>query len=55
VRGDLTVRQVSPQVSVEVVAVVQRLHERAAHPVKDALAVLALPRSTYFDWSRIGG
>ena len=34
---------------------VQRLHERASYPVKQALSVLALPRSTYFDWARTGG
>ena len=39
----------------EVVAVVQRLHDRAEYPVKQALTVLALPRSTYFDWARTGG
>ena len=48
-------RQVSPQVSGEVVAVVQRLQNRAEYPVKDSLTVLALPRSTYFDWARTGG
>lgn len=48
-------RQVSPQVSSEVVEVVQRLHGRADFPVKEALSVLALPRSTYFDWARLGG
>ena len=41
--------------SAEVVAVVQRLHARAEFPVKQALTVLGLPRSTYFDWSRTGG
>lgn len=45
----------SPQISAEVVEVVQRLHERAECPVKQALSVLALPRSTYFDWARSGG
>ena len=45
----------SPQVSGEVVAVVQRLQDRAAYPVKQSLSVLALPRSTYFDWARTGG
>lgn len=48
-------RQVSPQVSVEVVSVVQRLHDRASFAVKESLTILALPRSTYFDWARIGG
>lgn len=34
---------------------VQRLRVRASFPVKQALAVLALPRSTFFDWSRVKG
>lgn len=34
---------------------VNRLRERASFPVKSALAVLGLPRSTYFDWAKMGG
>ena len=45
----------SPQVSLEVVSTVQRLRERAEYPVKTALAVLGLPRSTYFGWAALEG
>lgn len=36
-------------------ATVRHLHERAEFPVKTALSVLGLPRSTFFDWSRLDG
>ncbi len=51
----MTAGHVSPQITAEVVATVARLHDRAGYPVKQALRVLALPRSTYFDWARGGG
>ena len=51
--GDLTQKHVSPQVSVEVVATIRRLSDRADFPVKTALSVICLPRSTYFDWERL--
>lgn len=34
---------------------VRRLRERAECPVKRSLRILALPRSTYFDWARTEG
>jgi transposase InsO family protein len=40
-------------VSKEVVATVRHLQERAEYPVKTALSVLGLPRSTFFDWARL--
>jgi putative transposase len=40
-------------VSKEVVATVRHLQERAEFPVKTALSVLGLPRSTFFDWARL--
>jgi putative transposase len=42
-------------VSKEVVATVRHLQERAECPVKTALCVLGLPRSTFFDWARLEG
>jgi transposase InsO family protein len=51
----LTERHVDPSVSAEVVSVVERLHVRAGYAIKSALAVLGLPRSTYFSWSRMRG
>jgi putative transposase len=40
-------------VSKDVVATVRRLQERAEYPIKTALSVLGLPRSTFFDWARL--
>lgn len=34
-------------------ATVRHLNKRAEYPVKSALSVLGLPRSTFFDWARL--
>lgn len=36
-----------------VVSTVHHLQSRAGYPIKTALVVLGLPRSTFFDWSRL--
>lgn len=41
--------------SKEVVATVRYLQDRAEFPVKEALSVLGLPRSTFFSWARLEG
>jgi transposase InsO family protein len=42
-------------VSQEVVATVRYLKQRAARPVQSSLAILDLPRATYFRWAAQGG
>ena len=34
---------------------IERLRQQAGYPIRNALRVLGLPRSTYFDWARTGG
>lgn len=45
----------SPPVSKDVVETVRHLQELAGYRIKDALRVLALPRSTWFDWAKTDG
>lgn len=39
--------------SVDVVATIRRLRDFADFPIKKALSIICLPRSTFFDWERL--